>query len=104
MSMWQLFVTDKKCPGEFSCGDECIPLTWVCDENVDCRDGSDEESCAVVTTTTAAATTTVAPTTAAPTTVAPTTVAPTTTEATTTPPMKGKNFVSETLCDVSLKA
>lgn len=34
--------------GEFKCktgGVQCIPQTWKCDGEVDCRDRSDEENC-----------------------------------------------------------
>lgn len=39
----------KSCgPEEFTCrgkGGECVPLTWMCDDNADCSDGSDEKAC-----------------------------------------------------------
>lgn len=39
----------KTCSSEdFTCrsnNGECIPLAWMCDQNKDCSDGSDESSC-----------------------------------------------------------
>lgn len=39
----------KSCgPEEFTCrgrDGECVPLTWMCDDNADCSDGSDEKAC-----------------------------------------------------------
>lgn len=35
-------------PDEFQCRNtsgECVPLTWVCDQTMDCQDGSDEANC-----------------------------------------------------------
>lgn len=35
-------------PEEFTCKStdgECIPMSWVCDQNPDCSDGSDEQNC-----------------------------------------------------------
>lgn len=35
-------------PEEFTCKNsdgECIPMSWVCDQNPDCSDGSDETAC-----------------------------------------------------------
>jgi Low-density lipoprotein receptor domain class A len=35
------------CPNEFLChnGEQCIPNAWVCDNAIDCADGSDENLC-----------------------------------------------------------
>lgn len=42
-------VEDKVCGGEeFTCRGlpgECVPLNWMCDDNQDCSDGSDEKAC-----------------------------------------------------------
>ena len=32
-------------PGQFSCGDICIPMKWRCDGNKDCNNGKDELGC-----------------------------------------------------------
>lgn len=43
------FAEGKICASdEFTCRGkpgECVPLTWMCDGNFDCSDGSDERSC-----------------------------------------------------------
>lgn len=34
------------CEGEFNCNStDCIPPDWVCDEDVDCSNGLDEQNC-----------------------------------------------------------
>jgi len=42
-------VGTKTCtPEQFTChsgNGECVALTWMCDGNVDCSDGSDEAEC-----------------------------------------------------------
>lgn len=49
--IWQknTLIEGKACSSEeFACksnNGECIPLTWMCDGNKDCNDGSDEASC-----------------------------------------------------------
>lgn len=44
-----IFLGSHTCsPEEFACKSgegECIPLSWMCDQNKDCRDGSDEAQC-----------------------------------------------------------
>lgn len=44
-----LFSEHKTCTSEeFACKNnegECIPLAWMCDQNNDCTDGSDEAAC-----------------------------------------------------------
>jgi hypothetical protein len=44
-----LLAEEKVCsPEEFTCRavpGECVPLTWMCDDNPDCSDGSDERAC-----------------------------------------------------------
>lgn len=44
-----LFSENKACTSEeFTCKNnigECIPLAWMCDQNNDCSDGSDEAAC-----------------------------------------------------------
>lgn len=35
-------------PEEFTCRNstgECVPMSWVCDQNPDCSDGTDEQAC-----------------------------------------------------------
>lgn len=43
------FSEHKTCTSEeFACKNnegECIPLAWMCDQNNDCTDGSDEAAC-----------------------------------------------------------
>ena len=43
--MFVLTFTENKCPSEFQCSDECIPMDWLCDGRKDCSDGSDEKNC-----------------------------------------------------------
>ncbi|ENN76776.1 hypothetical protein YQE_06617, partial [Dendroctonus ponderosae] len=49
MKMNTCAVKLKVCgPDEFTCRSapgECVPLTWMCDDNADCSDRSDEKSC-----------------------------------------------------------
>ena len=44
-----LLPEEKVCsPEEFTCRavrGECVPLTWMCDDNPDCSDESDEKAC-----------------------------------------------------------
>jgi hypothetical protein len=44
-----LLTEEKVCsPEEFTCRalpGECVPLTWMCDDNPDCSDESDEKAC-----------------------------------------------------------
>jgi hypothetical protein len=44
-----LLAEGKVCsPEEFTCravSGECVPLTWMCDDNPDCSDESDEKAC-----------------------------------------------------------
>ena len=37
----------KTCdPEQFTCSNgQCIPQGWICDDNEDCVDGSDEQNC-----------------------------------------------------------
>ena len=42
------YLTGTKCSvAEFQCKtmSSCIPLSWQCDNDKDCLDGSDEENC-----------------------------------------------------------
>jgi hypothetical protein len=34
-------------PGNYRCqsGDKCIPASWICDNENDCDDGDDEQTC-----------------------------------------------------------
>jgi hypothetical protein len=49
-----LLTEEKVCsPEEFTCRalpGECVPLTWMCDDNPDCSDESDEKACSKQTT------------------------------------------------------
>lgn len=44
-----LITENKTCSAEeFTCrtnDGECVPLSWLCDQNNDCSDGSDEANC-----------------------------------------------------------
>lgn len=46
------FAENKTCSAdEFTCKNnegECVPLAWMCDQNNDCSDGSDETSCSKI--------------------------------------------------------
>ena len=79
-------LSDHVCPGEFACIDECIPRKWVCDGNMDCNDGRDEQNCLVETTTPIVGTTTTPGTTT-------TAYSSTTTQPTTLPPHIGINKI-----------
>jgi len=49
LNILNLITEQKLCgPDEFTCKStpgECVPLTWMCDDNDDCSDRSDEKSC-----------------------------------------------------------
>ena len=46
--MFQFFTGSNNCTSfQFKCKSvpECIPMSWICDAESDCVDGSDEENC-----------------------------------------------------------
>lgn len=47
MATWLSFSAPRECTeSEFRCDDQsCIPSRWICDQNNDCGDNSDERDC-----------------------------------------------------------